>query len=424
MVDQYPPRSSVVANTAMSIRLQAVRGDFEYCDHLYDMVWIDQHTGEQQPDCSFLYGRYSAVLAAAFKHSTVIEGLKQVVKTGFLQNCTTFEFLKQLCHYDQIALHRNDKFNDLLQIYKMLKCYAVHESVCRTLLIAVVSKLDAANTVQTLNDLVENPFCELLRMEAERLFKLFPVECLGKCKHITEYILELCLSDDLNISEEQLMNLLKDKGQIQSIPDIVRCSGLSFEYLMQFRGSHPGVFSDEWYMSALQEIHTNDKNTHRSKRHVYGCFPHYVSLKSQVEVTLDTKTYTVVFLTVPVQRHSTIALPSFNSCAGVVSIQAEMTSTHIGLRGTINQELNFTGTASPPLKCSSIECRLLNYSKNINKTHSATNPEKQFFLERIITLNTLTTEGYCFNKSQFPILATGNDLLVRLNISAEHGISD
>ena len=409
----------------MSIRLQAVRGDFEYCDHLYDMVWIDQHTGQQQPDCSFLYGRYSAVLAANFKHSPVSDGLKQVVRTGFLEHHTTFEFLKQLCHCDQIALHRNDKFSDLLHIYKMLKCYAVHESVRHTVLIAVVSKLDAANTVQTLNDLIEYPFCESLMMEAERLFRLFPVECLNKCKHMTDHILDLCQSDELNISEEQLMNLLKDKGQIQKIPEVVRCSGLSFQYLMHFRESHPGVFSDGWYMSALQEIHTAcDKKTHRLKRHVYGCFPHYVSLKSQVEITLDTKTYTVVFLTVPVQRHSTIALPSFNSCAGVVSVQAEMTSTHIGLRGTINNGLNFTGTVSPPLKCSSIECRLLNYSKNINKTHSVTSPEKQFFLERIITLNTLTTEGYCFNKSRFPVLETGNDLLVRLNISAEHGISD
>jgi len=392
------------------------------CDHLFDMVWIDS-SGSVEKDCSYLYGRYSDVLAAAIKHAPRFdEGVARVTRTGYLTSNLTFNFLKNLCHKNEISLRRTDKFSDLLEIYKMVKCYDIAGTVSETVLRALVSKLDASNTVHLLHDLADALFCTDLQTQAQRFFYLFPIDCLTKAKNIDDTILSLCCGNDLNTSEEALMTILVEKNQIAAISSVVRCSELSFDYLMRFRSQHPNSFTDEWYMTVLSNIHTNteSKVAARTKKHLYGCYPHYLKLKTEVEITLQSVGYTVVFYTVAVQKHTTILVPNFNTCAGVISLQTEMTSTHIGIRGSFNNGLSSSGSAEGTKSSGAVhvECRVLNYLKNTNKTHSV-DSGRTFHLERILTLNTLSTEGYCFSKRHFPEMVAGSDLLIRINISKE-----
>lgn len=403
----------------MKITIQCSSGALE-CDHLFDMVWIDA-SGTAQEDCSYLYGRCSSVLAAAIRHSKRDEhGVFRVLKTGYLANDLTFSFLKNLCHRNEISLNRSDKMTDLLQIYKMLQCYDISGSgVCKIVLEALITKLDPGNTVQILNELHEAPFCAELQAAAERLFLLFPLECLHKARNIEDHVLALCCNDALNSTEEALMTVLREKNQTAALRSVVRSSGLTFDYLMQFRSENQDLYPDEWYMTVLQEIHNGKVGSARVKRNLYGHFPHYLKLASEIEITLSACRYTVVFLTVSVQKHSTVALPAFNSCAGVIQLQAEMSSSHLGLRGSINRGLHGAGAESSDSTQRTkveIECRLLNYMKNINKTHTA-EADTTFVLERMLTLNTLSNEGYCFNRKAYPALEAGTDLLIRLSIS-------
>jgi hypothetical protein len=61
----------------------------------------------------------------------------------------------------------------------------------------------------------------------------------------------------------------------------------------------------------------------------------------------------------------------------------------------------------------------MNFKKLCTKRHTieVAEGETQFSLEKLLAVQTLATEGYCFDWSKFPVMTAGGTLLVRLSIS-------
>jgi hypothetical protein len=398
---------------AFHVPVRLLSSDGEAQD-MMDMRWDPCQTA----DCSYLYARLSGPIRGMIVHSACSpEGKRIVKRDGHLKDKKVFAFLRHVAHYSEVRLTREDTFTDLWKLYNMCRCYLLPEAVCGVVYKALLTKIDSGNSVQLLHRLIEEPCCDNLMEYVKQYVISSPLDCIRKAHSLSQEVLQLCTEDELNCSDEQLFTLLMERRHCDSDPvhlvrSCVRMEDVASTRLMQFRGENPGMFDDAFYMACFEQQHNK---TGEEKVRVgvlkYGLFPRHLELTRTVETSVSAVDYSIVYFTVNSRVQTYSVTPAFMTCRGVMTVQTHMTTSYLTLVGTLGMQ-----TEPRPY---TVEVRVMNFRKLCTKRHTVevAEGETQFSLEKLLAVQTLATEGYCFDLSKFPVMTAGGTLLVRLSIS-------
>lgn len=392
---------------------------------LNDIIWEPCQTR----DCAFLYARLSEPLSALllrFSHGGVVK------REGALKDKKVFAFLRHLAHYGEARLTRDDSFMDLWRLYSLCRCYMLPSAVCHTVYTALLTKIDPGNAVQLLHKLQEEPLCESLLQYTRSYFLSTPIECIRRSDSLVESDLELCGHPDMNCTEEQLFSVLLEK-QPQLSEDVLKsCVGLQhigMDTLMQFRAQNEGRFSDAFYMTCFEKIFQSRGSTQQGghgpeqkeqeppkRQHVlmFGLFPRNIDLSKEAAYTsLTAVDYSITHFCISSKTNSYTSVPPFMTCRGILTVQSHVTASHLTLKGSFSS----AGTNDSPSCC--LEIRVMNYKKLCTKRHTIELPagSTQFSCEKLLSVQTFSTEGYCFDRAAFPVLQQGHCVLVRFSVT-------
>lgn len=428
----------------------------------HDLCWITSD-GEKH-DYSSVYISNGGFLEAAVRHAAVSDGKIQISVTGHLADPVLLRCLRIYMHTGIVVLEHNEPFTQLYNKYNMCNCYhLVHASAIIEAALRV--KIDCTGVLTILSDCAGTEAEETeLFLCATQYFKRHAHDCLKKLNTTyTQRLSESCFShimdilgdDDVNLNEYDILNemftlcLKRCKQDSRTAVDLflsddsqhlseteqptrkrkyqrIRPTGLSFEDIMIFKEKHGSAFSPEFYMELLAEIWKYDKDKSLSAKppRKFQSVSHYPqnlrfpNLQSTCHVytTLSSLNYTVSYLAVPLYRSgASVDVPPFLSAGSqVLTMQILYQNKHVSALGGLNTGVT---TYNRNTKLTTVELKVINFCRDrIKRSEAAVDikPNSSFSIPQIILLATLTDNDYTFEPKQYPVIAPGNYILIKV----------